>query len=293
VSSLTRLLDVIRRDLGAIDARAEIGGRDPEDPRVVFCRLAPEWRIVACFEQPPADREHLTERLRALTETFKGVAPSGDEFVAIGRELATRRLDDELELLADRAGAVAAVVIDAQSPVIWGTSTTRRVEEDVDAAVATAEALEAADRAEIDFADLLERDPDAARARLAEHGVDARIATFLAREAERVRRESRRSGSAWRQHLLLARAIAAVRKRQADDVANLREMVRHEHWAYLARSFASIYCLVLVFDEKFSELHAEGAVVHALPHVERLVLALPPIDPPPRPGKLISLKSNR
>jgi len=47
--------------------------------------------------------------------------------------------------------------------------------------------------------------------------------------------------------------------------------------------------VVLVFDHSFSELHAEGALVRALPRLERMVLSLPPIEPPPRGAKVVKL----
>src|SRR5262249_34982212 len=49
----------------------------------------------------------------------------------------------------------------------------------------------------------------------------------------------------------------------------------------LARPFASIYVLVLSFNAPVSEPIALGAVLHAAGVIERLVLALPPIDPSP------------
>ena len=49
----------------------------------------------------------------------------------------------------------------------------------------------------------------------------------------------------------------------------------------MVRSFATIYMLVVVFDRPFDELRAERSVTHALPTIERLVLALPPMDPDP------------
>jgi hypothetical protein len=53
--------------------------------------------------------------------------------------------------------------------------------------------------------------------------------------------------------------------------------------SYVAQSFAGIYVLVLVYAEPFDELRAERAIVEALPRIERLVLALPSRDPPPAP----------
>ena len=296
MTNLLRLIDLVRRELGAVDARAEVGGENPEDPRLVWCGLDAGWRLVAVFDAPPLDRNGLAAKLRAIAESFSGIVPNADDYLNASRELASRRLDDELEALADRAGAVQTVVIDAQTPMVWGASGARRRDEDVDTAIKTAQSLDAAEAAGVDLAMLLERDAEEARAALEGHNVDPTVTNYLTREAERIRGASRRSGAAWRHYLLTSRALAAVRERQSKDregVAHLNELERHDDWAYLARGFASIYCLVLVFEGRFSELHAQAAVVHALPIVERLVMALPPVEPPPRPGKVVSLRPPR
>jgi hypothetical protein len=57
----------------------------------------------------------------------------------------------------------------------------------------------------------------------------------------------------------------------------------------LARPFAGVYILALAFDGVESELSAMGAILHAMPLVEKLVLALPPVDPPPEGGKLMRM----
>jgi hypothetical protein len=49
----------------------------------------------------------------------------------------------------------------------------------------------------------------------------------------------------------------------------------------LVRPFAGIYVLTLLFRDPLSEPIALGAVLHAVGLIERLVLALPPIDPGP------------
>ena len=58
----------------------------------------------------------------------------------------------------------------------------------------------------------------------------------------------------------------------------------------LARGFAQVYLLVLIYDGTLNELQAEGAAVRALPAIERLVLSLPPVEPPPRGAKVIALR---
>lgn len=49
----------------------------------------------------------------------------------------------------------------------------------------------------------------------------------------------------------------------------------------LVRPFAGLYVLALLFRDPLSEPIALGAIVHAVAQIERLVLALPPIDPEP------------
>lgn len=72
----------------------------------------------------------------------------------------------------------------------------------------------------------------------------------------------------------LETAIAAVRDSPEDH-----RCVREGSAPHLSRSFASIYRVVLVFSEPFSEMRADGHLVRALPAIENRTLALPPLDP--------------
>jgi hypothetical protein len=78
--------------------------------------------------------------------------------------------------------------------------------------------------------------------------------------------------------------------RGAVDLAALRRGKRVRHVErdlgapLLAHSFAGFYLLTLVFDGSFDELRAERSVLESLPRIERLVLALPPLDPTPVKG---------
>lgn len=65
---------------------------------------------------------------------------------------------------------------------------------------------------------------------------------------------------------------------------HVRKIDRSGPAPLLAHSFASIYLVVLVFEADLDELRAERAVVEALVRIERLVLALPPLDPDPFEG---------
>jgi hypothetical protein len=49
--------------------------------------------------------------------------------------------------------------------------------------------------------------------------------------------------------------------------------------------------VALVFDGPLSEIVAVGALVHAMPVIERFVLALPPVDPGPGGGKVMRMPS--
>jgi hypothetical protein len=84
---------------------------------------------------------------------------------------------------------------------------------------------------------------------------------------------------------LVERAIARVRS----GGARRPRMVRAPEPGVFARPFADLYWLVLVFDAACAELPTRAAVRRALPAIERLVIALPPIDPPPQRGQLLRM----
>jgi hypothetical protein len=97
---------------------------------------------------------------------------------------------------------------------------------------------------------------------------------------------------------LSRRALHEVRG--LPDLATLRKgkHVRHIEPSgdapRVVHSFAGIYLLVVVFDGPFDELRAERSILEALPRVERLVLALPPLDPSPSTGAgVIALRRPR
>jgi hypothetical protein len=81
---------------------------------------------------------------------------------------------------------------------------------------------------------------------------------------------------------LLERAVQALRQRGGELEQAHGHTVRltlEEGLEALVRPFAGIYALVLLFQAPLSEPVALGAIVHAIGLLERLVLALPPIDP--------------
>jgi hypothetical protein len=142
----------------------------------------------------------------------------------------------------------------------------------------------------LDLAEALCSEEAALRELFANRGLRTRSAEALLRSVLRFRDDRwRHDLVSWRQHLLVARAIALVREHTAGEYVSghLRLSVRGADFGFLARSFASIYQLILVFDRAFSELHAEAAIVHTLPTIERLVMSLPPVDPTPAKGRVV------
>jgi hypothetical protein len=140
---------------------------------------------------------------------------------------------------------------------------------------------------DLDLAELLALPEGEALARVSEKGPE-RVTGKLTRSLVHLARDAERSGAdAWRAHIEAAQAVRAVR---SDDDHGPRKLVREPRLRFVSRAFAAIYRLVLVFDEDFSELHAEAAVVRALPVVEKLVLSVPPVDPPPERGKVVKLR---
>ena len=278
---LLRLLELACRDLGATDARAEIGGRDPTDPCLVWCHSQNGLRIVLVFEKPPADGATRRDKLRSLVDSFasatEDVRPS---LHPAGPGALRRRLDDTLELLRERAGATAVVVIDTSSPEVWGMSEVHRVRLDVGTASDMTRLSEYLSAEGLDASRLLAEGSDALDSALKRIG-----AVDLLLLARRLRVHGEPFGAPlgleqWRRHVVMSRAIDRVRR--ADEAGTSLAGWQRLPGGVTAfvRAFAGIYRLVAVFDENYSELKAEGAVARVLPHVERLVTSLPPTEPP-------------
>lgn len=291
MDELLRLLDVVKRELGADDVRAEIGGRDPVEPHLVWGRLGHGWRVVAVFDRAPADAGDKRKRLAALLTPFDEVAQQ----VAAPRSgaLAAAKqmeLDEELDALAERAGARAALVFDERSPVLWGSSAPRAPGWDLDAMDRVRHLARDLQPAEIDPAEWLAgHAPTPATLRAA--GIDE---TMVQRWSHRVQRladlEPEWTAPDWREAIQIAVAVAAARAQCRGGRAPERVAEHADAWGVFAKGFAQIYLLALVYDGPYSELHAEGPVVRALPHIETLVLSLPPVEPPPRGAKVIALR---
>lgn len=243
--SFDRLIALVRRELDADDVRVlEPGDEIPEGALVAA--LANGKRVAATFAANADDRDAKQRRLEILADSFS------ESFRTTGasRPPPAQSLHAELEGLAKRAGATDAVVIDAQSPMVWGAA------EDEEATP-----------------HLLARDNVIS--------LDAHRPS-----GERLSKELPTQPSA--EPPSTTRAVDAIRAlpelHSLHRGGHLHQTFTEPDFAWLAKSFAGIYVVILVFDRPFEELRAERALAISLPIIERLVTALPPLDPQPVAG---------
>lgn len=275
-----KLLDLLSQKLGAADARIEIGGKDPEDPRLIWVPLEEARRLVLVFAEAPADRADLQGKLAALLDTFRETLTVPSE--PPGRSAATlrRELDHALAGLADRTGAETVWIIDVHSPVLWGSSEPHDPQLDLDAMMLTARADQMVNGAKLSWAELLAASNVEASERLRGAGLSGVALRTVQDELEALRELAEEGGlTAAARRLRSARALLEIRERAARERELVRTELRGPEIQCFAHSIAGQYQLVLVFDETYSPLHAEGNVQRALPHIERLLLSLPPVDP--------------
>jgi hypothetical protein len=161
-------------------------------------------------------------------------------------------------------GAIRAVVLDDRSPIVFGDSHDPMPGLDVSDASFASRLLAQAPGKLAAIADAVE-DPQL--------DVDVGLDDRALRQLEAVSRPPR--GITRIDELRLLAAIGAVRETNLKDrVLDTKGDVPH-----LARTFANIYRVLLVFEKPFSEMHADGHLVRALPAIEKATLALPPLDP--------------
>ncbi len=286
-TAVRRFLELVQKELAADDARMEFAGRDPVAAELVFKNLNAGWRVVAVFAEPPADREAVQAKLDRLADTFSHTLGDlhGPPLPRLGATLPARRLDDALEALRARTGAVTVVVIDTHSPVLWGSSDADRDFVDVEGFAKIGAALHMARARGLTLDQVPLHDADEVVKLLRSRGIERPVEDLLALLVTNKHEES-----VVRHRLLAALAIADVRQR-AHRGEHVRNVHHEPQYGYIARGFANIYQIIEIFAGPFSELHVESAVLHSLPTIEELLFALPPVDPPPSKGQVIRLRS--
>lgn len=274
------MLDLVCEKLGADDARVEIGGKPPDEPRFLWSVLEDGRRLVVVYPEPPAEREKLEERLSTLLASFRESLAIPTEPPARVNSQARRELDQALATLTERTGAETAWIIDVYSPVLWGASEPHDPDLDLDGLTATARADRMLSERSVSWAELLAASPGDNLARLQELGFSGAALRSFQEELANLRELSENGGlAAAGRRLRSARALVEIRERAARDREAPRTELRGPLIQCFAHAIANQYQLVLVFDETWSPLHAAGNVQRALPYIEHLLLSLPPVDP--------------
>jgi hypothetical protein len=293
----TRFSALVKRELGAGDVRIlEPPAEPPLAPNVLSAPLLGGRHVVVTLGDSPDNPTALARRLEILARTFAHAL----EESATGEHPAHRpsrppiamSLHDELRALTQRSRAIDAVVLDAHSPVVWGSATIRTPRRQ-------AQSIE-------EMSDALERLEESRRAlfqvirELSPEAVAAQDVTAPDVPPPTPSSDVLVSDQDDDEEMPEATVRALREVRELPGIAALRRgrplvfVVREETFGYVARSFAGIYLVVLVYDAPFDELRAERVLIEALPKVERLVLALPPIDPGPAPtANVIAIRRRR
>ena len=309
-----RFLSLVKRELAADDVRLlALGENPPSASNVVVSRLRDGRHVVASFGTAPTEPDVLERRLGILASTFADALDQESPPNSEGRKSRppiALSLHEELKALARRANAADAVVIDGDSPVVWGCASVaarprarngvllRDVSDrelsahDEPSAPAPLHAVPAPD----DSGPLsgssaptgnlrIAPPPESSRAVMRESGDDFDMVQFANAETYPKEDEEPEITRAAVTKIRALPSLITLHKGR-----HVREVSR-EHPGYLVLSFSSIYLLCLVFDGEFDELRAERAAHESLPRVERLVQALPPLEPDPQPmGGVVALR---
>ena len=305
-----RFLSLAKRELSADDVRFLAPGEaPPEAANVVIARLIDGRHVVASFASAPTDGDVLARRLAMLAGTFADALAAPPSERAKARPPIVVSLHEELKALGVRASAHDVVVIDGDSPVVWGCASI---------------SAEPRARNEMLLRDVSDRELSAQDEPSAPAGLHAvpssddsgplqestaptgvlRMAPPPAESSQAAVTDSDEHNhwhvgvhSEEEEPEITRRAIGRIRSLPSLSLLHKGRHLRHvsrEESYYLVLSFSSIYLLCMVFDGDFDELRAERAAQESLPRIERLVLALPPLDPDPQPmGGVVALRRPR
>lgn len=300
MDDLLRLLELVRRELEAEDAYVRLGGRRNDDPRRVSAELRPDCHLVVRFAEPPAEPEEVARRVAELADAFTTTVIRAIETVDAAWSRATgplagahaggqaQALVQTLADLRDATGAALALVVDRQSPVIWGCSDPELGLRDRPAARVLAGALSTLRDQGLDPVHAAaSHTPEAAGLRLeqAMRETPGSASLELARRALEAAEHAQPGGAA----LLAAAARALLVLDETPDAPP--RMPEGDEPGLASKGLLGLYVVALVFTRPFSPLRVEGVLRRALPIIERNVTELPPLDPEPAEGRVLPLKT--
>lgn len=286
-----RFLEMVRRELGAHDVRIELGLRPPAAALASVPIGSHGAHVVVHFDgSATTDTAAVREKLAELVASFQAIADEAVVELAAARPTGGHRpsgpalaLTEALETLAHLAKAELALVIDDASPEIWGASDHALTHVSSDDALLTARLDARLFELDLSLPGLVGQ-PERAREALEAAGISPHDRDSLLRQLRAVEDiEAHVPAGRW---LRVAHAIAGARGLGGTHLG-LSEVRAH------VRAFAGIYRAILVYEGPFSELHAEGALVRALPVIEKLVTSLPPRDPASGGAKVAVLRRLR
>ena len=307
-ATLERLASIVKRELDAQDVHViqavhvDSDVESAENGATITSDLGRGRKLVVTFSTPPTDRQAKLEHLAALITSFADLFAEAAPELPRSRPEPNLALQSELNALAGRAHAACALIIDAKSPVVWSASEAPTNADDLPISAQQHDAFEHARQLGISWRDLLTRPAGSlARGERKEHksNNDSGRALRLVPPIDELAGLSPNEREIIARHAELARnAITRIHAHpilpQLHRGEHLHEAIREESFGYLARSFATIYVLILVFPGPFDELGAERAVTRALPIIERLVISLPPDDSPnTRKGAVVAMRPRR
>lgn len=293
-----RFAELVRRELGATDV-VIAEAADPVSAGALSIELGDGRRVEARFdEDAEIEAQSATRRLEILVRAFESVLTEEDPSPK-KRDPVSISLRDELRALVMRCEAVDGLVIDAHSPVVWA-SASRGITENPSAPLPeeAQAALRLVRQSYQGVLVALSRPPPPQDAGTPVPPAAPAEAPSLALvpppdldtpwEAPPANESS---------EALTKRAVEEVRRLPQMATlyrgGHLAVSLREERFGYVVRSFAGIYALVIVFDALFDEIRIERALRDSLPRIERLVLALPPLDPDPVPAGVVALRPRR
>jgi hypothetical protein len=272
----------VKRELGADDVRIlEAADTLSPAPNVLSAPLLAGRHVAVTFVTAPENAPALLRRLEILARTFAHSLAETNGEARAGRPPVAASLHDELKALAQRGQAVDALVLDAHSPVVWGSAHAPVPQRHAPTGDGVGEALERLEESRRELLRVIHEigteKPNGVSADDSQQDVvpPGPVSVDILADSEASPEVSYRAIQEVRE----LPGIPALRRGRP-----LLNIVREDAFGYVARSFAGIYLLVLVFDAAFDELRAERALVEAMPRIEGLVLALPPLDPGPAPS---------